>query len=151
MNVISEDTMTLEQILSLCRSKQLSAQIVELLPAEPALGLGPDAYLKIDYPDNLSVITWIDTYARCQLRMRVVIIPRDERDRIEDSVLLDWAADLNQQIECLGTVSTRNLLGVTLEYRLPYQDGILEQTVLSAAEQLAQGASWVRKSLRRFL
>jgi len=150
MTVITADTLTLKRIQALFGEHDLPARIVEVAPAAPELGLEQDAYLEVDYPNGQSVVIWPDTCVDHQLRMRVVVLTRQQIREIDEADLLDWTAERNQQNECYGTVCARNPLGVTVEYRLPYQSGVLDQTILSAAEGLAKGAA-LAQELKDFL
>jgi hypothetical protein len=143
MNIITEVEMNLERLSSLFQSNNLPAEIIEVYPAVKEWNLAQDAYLQVNYPESISLIIWLDQFANKLLRMRIVILPSNEMKKISKDDLLNLAADVNQQISCFGTLDVMNLLGVTLEYPLPYHEAILEHTVLVAAERLVRGASAV--------
>lgn len=149
MKVIPHADMTLERLHSLFASNQLSAEIVQNSPAVPELGLDRDAYLRVDCSDSRPLTIWLDMVSEGLIRMRFVILNRDQRDAIAKDELRDEVDFLNQQISCFGTLAAGNALGLTLEYALPYREGILEQTILLAVERLAKGASLGRSHLRR--
>lgn len=106
--------------------------------------------LLLKYPHDISVTLWVDQLVPDQLRMRVIPLPSGERDLLNESELEDWECDENQQMNELGTLSTRNALGVALEYALPFKTHLHEETIVEAANRLAQRAVNVRKMLETF-
>jgi len=142
MNVISEADLSLELLQSLFFANELSGRIVEVLPVAPELGISRDAYLEITYPDNTVLVLW--HRPDFILRMRIVLVGRRECGLLPHDELLEHESFLNQQASCFGTVSVENILGITIDYPLPYRHGVLDQTILSAAEELVAGADLAR-------
>ncbi|KAB2310662.1 hypothetical protein F8A87_08220 [Betaproteobacteria bacterium SCN2] len=147
MNIINATEMSLERMHSIFQSKGCQTEIVETLPADPDLGLSRDAYLHVDFPQHLPVVVWLDSHADHQIRMRVIVADREHRDQMGETELMNFAADCNQQIQYFGSLSPRNSLGITLEYRLPYNQGILENTIFRAAEEMSFGGWYARKHI----
>lgn len=129
MDIILENEMTLERLQNLFQSKQLPVEMVKR-----------DDYLKIGFPNSVFVAVWIDQYIKYELRMRVVLCKRDKQKLVQEIEWLEFAAQNNQQLNFFGAFSPNNILGVTLEYRLPFTGGILDQTIWLAAERLVGGA-----------
>jgi len=155
MKIIKESEVTLERIQELFNEKGISANVVEVAPAEPAWGLRRDAYLEINSEDDKKVIIWTNNTGEPEpmLRMRSVLMGRKERSLIEPGKLNSWLATMNQNAHCLGFFDGENALGVTLEYKVPFKGGILAQTIFSAYEEFLKGVQ-LGKSLRilvRFL
>lgn len=151
MKVILKNELSLEILQNIFHSEGYSAEITEYLSAAPNLNLHRDAILKVVFPGCPSVIVWDDIYANSQLRMRVVVISCEARDQFDKDELIRDADNINQQIEYFGTLSPNNLLGITLEYRLPYAPGVLEGTILQAATEMARGGSAAKKYLEELL
>jgi hypothetical protein len=149
MKGILNHEMSLERVQSLFQSHGHSADVIEVLPAAPELDLPRDAYLRVNFADRLPVIVFVDIHADCQLRMRVIVASREERYQLDEDELIDWATDMNQQLECFGALSPRSLMGITIEYRLPYDQGILEGTILRAAEEMARGSVRARQYVQK--
>ena len=149
MMSINEKDMNIEVLLDLFKSLKVSSSIVEVAPAVPKLKLAHDAYLEVSFPKVLPVIIWIDTQAKSQLRFRVIVANRKEREKFQDDDLRDWAAGSNQQLDCFGAVSTEGL-NITLEHRLPYQGGIASSTIISVARCIAEGAMAAQQALADF-
>lgn len=150
MKFIINNEMCLERLQQLFQSEGYVAQIVELLPAAPELGLDRDAYLKVDFPECPSLIVWFDIYNDSHLRMRVIVASREERDQLHVEQLNRHALGANQNIEYFGVFNPGGLTGITLEYRLPCGGGILEGTVLQAAKEMFQGGANAREMLQLF-
>jgi len=146
MMPINEKDMNIEVLLDLFKSIKVSAPIVEVAPAVPKLKLARDAYLEVSFPKALPVIIWIDTQAKSQLRFRVIVANRKEREKFRDDDLRDWAASSNQQLDYFGAVSTEGL-DITLEHRLPYQGAIASSTIISVARCIAEGAMAAQQAL----
>jgi len=144
--LINENEVSLEVLLNLFKSIKVPASIVEVAPAVPKLKLARDAYLEVSFPNALPVIIWIDTQSKSQLRFRVVVANREEREKFQDDDLRDWAAGSNQQLDCFGAVSTEGL-DITLEHRLPYQGAIASSTIMSVARCIAEGAMAAQQAL----
>lgn len=134
MGTIQDDEMGLERLMGIFANEPCSARIA--LNTARALN---DGYLEVSYPGCPPVILWPDAQLEHQLRMRVLVAPRDVRDQLDALALLQAADDVNQQVLYFGTFSPSGLLGITLEYRLPYASGILANTITRAAELMAQG------------
>jgi len=143
---INEKDMNIEVLLDLFKSSKVPASIVEVAPAVPKLKLARDAYLEVCFPKALPVIIWIDTQAKSQLRFRVIVANRKEREKFRDDDLRDWAASSNQQLDYFGAVSTEGL-DITLEHRLPYQGAIASSTIISVARCIAEGAMAAQQAL----
>jgi len=79
--------------------------------------------------------------------MRSIVFDRIQRDEIPEDVWLDAAAYLNQNASCFGALSVHGVHGVTVEYLIPFQSGVLEEAVLLAAERVARGASLAREEV----
>ena len=89
MIFINENDVSLEVLQDLFKSSKVPASIVEVTPAVPKLKLSRDAYLEVSFPNALPVIIWIDTQAKSQLRFRVVVANRKEREKFQDNDLRD--------------------------------------------------------------
>ena len=155
MIIIKESEVTLESIQELFNEKGILANVVEVAPAEPAWGLRRDAYLEVNSEDDKKVIIWTNSTGEpeAMLRMRSVLVGRKERRLIEPDKLNSWIAKMNQNAHCLGSFDGKNALGVTLEYKIPFNGGILAQTIFSAYEEFLKGVQ-LGKNLRilvRFL
>jgi len=132
--------MTLERLHAVFVANSVPARIVEYSPA--TAHSARDAVLSVDYPEERTVLVWPEEHeAGNHLRMRAIVFDRRQRDEIPDEVLLEVAADLNQNANCLGALSVRSVHGVTVEYLIPFQDGMLEETIRLAAERMSHGAS----------
>ena len=110
------------------------------------MNLTRDAYLEVSFPKALPVIIWIDAQAKSQLRFRVIVANREEREKFQDNDLRDWATGCNQQLDYFGAVSTEGL-NITLEHRLPYQGAIASSTIISVARCIAEGAMAAQQAL----
>lgn len=105
-----------------------------------------DGFVEVKYPEELKLILWIKEPV---IRMRMLLLPRKERDLFQRAgLLLELASKLNQQGGCNGTVDVENLLGITLEYRLPYKGGILSETILQVGEMLVEGAGFADHDIK---
>ncbi len=146
MTTIPTKDITLERLLAVFVANGLSARIVEYAPA--TAHSTRDAVLSVDYPEDGSVLVWPEEHETGkQLSMRSIVFDRKQRDELPEDVLLDAAAYLNQNASCFGALSVQGVVGVTVEYLLPFQNGILEETVLLAAERIASGASLAREEI----
>ena len=146
MQVISEADVTLERLKHLFIEVADSARIVDVYPAVPEMNLPEDAYLALKFAGD-EVVIWLDQRINSILRFRIVIA---ERDRVpSDDERLEEEAFLNQQVSCFGTISTEGLLGITLEYPLPFKNGILDETILSVTHAILAGAASARTHLHK--
>ena len=146
MKVISTGDLNNSALVDIFKDNQLRAEIIVVNPAEPALGLEEDSYVRVSYPDNKEVIFWMRP-KECLLRMRTVLLDRKELDLLEKQaklvkVDLDWEekmAFINQNAGAFGSLNS-NLLGLVVDYALPYRTGVLDETILLAGENLLRGA-----------
>ena len=141
MKIIKDSEVTLERVQELFYEKGIPANVVEIAPAEPAWGLRRDAYLEVNFEDDKKVIIWTNLTGKAEamLRMRSVLVDRKERSLIEPDKLNSWVTKINQNSNCLGTFDGGNAHGVTLEYKIPFNGGVLEQTIFSAYEDFLKG------------
>jgi hypothetical protein len=147
MNIITENQMKLERLEQLFQENGLAAEIVENYPAEPLLNLGRDIELKVSLPDNQVLSIWQDTHAGAQLHFRLFVARYEECRALPDDELFEWIVNGNQNSGFFGMAAIIPQMGITLEYRLPYESGILDQTILNATAQLAKGGARARKWL----
>ncbi len=143
MEIISECDLSVERLESLFIANGHTARIVEIYPATQEWELSRDIYLEVIYPENIVLIIWINSRIALTLRMRVVLIPSSEMKNLDtlSKALLYGTVDLkNQNVSCFGTLTAKNLHGLTLEYALGYQHGILGTTILVAARHVVDGA-----------
>lgn len=141
MQVISEADVTLERLKQLFIGVADSARIVDVYPAVPETNLPEEAYLALKFAGD-EVVIWLDQRIKSILRFRIVIAGRDLIP--SDDERLEEGAFLNQQASCFGTIATENLLGITLEYPLPFKNGVLDETILSVTSAILVGAAKAR-------
>lgn len=141
MKIINELDLSLESMLEVFEEKDISANVVEVSPADESLGLRRDAFLELT-SDSRKVIIWTNCNGDPDptLRMRVVLLNQKHRKNIGQDKLTSLIGNMNQNAQCFGTVDGENGLGVTLEYKLPFKQGILDETIYSAYEELLKGA-----------
>ena len=146
MSMLPAKDITLERLHAVFASSGVAARVVEYSPA--TAHSARDAVLSVDYPEDRSVHIWPEEHETGNhLWMRSIVFDRIQRDEIPEDVWLDAAAYLNQNADCFGALSVRGLHGVTVEYLLPFQDGVLEETVRLAAERVARGTSLAREEI----
>lgn len=141
MQVISESDVTLTRLMQLFIGVADSARIVDVYPAVPEMNLPEDAYLAVKFASD-EVVIWLDQSAKSTLRFRLIIAERDRAPSNDEQ--LEEGAFLNLQASCFGTIATESLLGITLEYPLPFNNGILDETILSVTSAILAGAAKAR-------
>lgn len=143
MQIISEADVTLTRLKQLFLGVADSACIVDVYPAVPEMNLSEDAYLALKFAGD-EVVIWLDQSAKSILRFRLIIAAHDPANQTPNEVRLEEGAHLNQQASCFATIATENLLGITLEYPLPFKNGILDETILSVTREILAGAAKAR-------
>jgi len=143
VTIITAKEMTLERLRLAFEAAGVSAAVIEYLPATQALER--DVCLRASYVNGREVTIWPDMHEPIALlRLRSVALNREESSGYEHDELLDLAADANQLLDYFGALNVRSLLGVTVEYVIPWQHELLEETVVLAAERMAEGAGRAR-------
>ncbi|MBL7003630.1 MAG: hypothetical protein ISR69_06360 [Gammaproteobacteria bacterium] len=134
MTIIKESEVTLERIQKLFHKKNISTNVIVNVPAESACGLRCDAYLELKSENNNKIIIWINSTGDPEkiLRMRSILLGQKESKLIDPGKLNTWITKINQKGDYLGTIDGESALGVTLEYKTPFNGGILEQAIFSA-------------------
>jgi hypothetical protein len=143
MQIINEGEMSERRLHQMFSAAGVSAGLEE--------NRGWGETVRVQYEDA-QVIVWVQQAQResCQLRFRSIVIPKKELGPLDTEALEDvW--DFNQQLEAYGAVSTTSALGITIEYRLPFKNGVLDETVLAVARGIADAAPWVKECFRRVL
>lgn len=141
MKTILKSEMRLDRLQQLFHSEGCEAQLL-------GNSLAPqDSYLRVDFPEPPPLIVWFDDL---HLRMRVLVASNEERDQLDFELLNEDALGVNQNIEYFGTLNPGGLTGITIDYRLPCSQGILEVTVMQAAKEMVQGGANYRKMLNFF-
>ena len=148
MQIISEADVTLTRLRQLFLGVADSACIVDVYPAAPNMNLPGDAYLALKFASD-EVVIWLDQQAKFLLRFRVIVVARDRACQISDDERLEEGAFLNQQASCFASIATENLLGIALEYPLPFKNGILDETILSVTRELLAGAAKARAHFQK--
>ena len=140
MQIITAGEMTEKRLRQMFSTAGVSASLQE--------NRGWGEIVRLDY-ENAQVIVWVEQAQResCQLRFRSIVIPEKELGTL-DAEALEEAIDFNQQVSAYGAVSTTNALGITIEYRLPFKNGVLDETVLAVARGIADAVPYLRESCR---
>jgi len=149
MKVIPVCDLNNATLVDVFNENQLHSEVTVVYAGEPALGLDEDAYVKVFYPEGQAVIFWI-LPNESLLKMRTVLLGRTELDLLSKQaqqfgIKINWDEKLafeNQNAGGFGTLNV-NLVGLTLDYALPYSEGVLDETVLLSGENLVRGAKRV--------
>lgn len=146
MSTILVEDMTLERLRAVFIASNVPARIVEYFPA--TADSPRDAVLSVEYPDNRDVLIWPENQqGGSNLRLRAIVFNRHQRDEMPQDVLQEVEAELNQNAECFGALSAFGLHGVTIDYLIPFEGGVLEEAVRLAAERIAIGISLAREEI----
>ena len=151
MPIILENEMSLEGLKQLLVEFGYSVRIVEVLPATSELER--DAHLQISLPDDVSIVLFKCMHSDLLLKFRVILKDINQLGELSENYereILDGAASLNQNNDCFGTLSTTNILGITIEYSLPYKDCLQEETILNVIDKLREGVVVANKYLEDY-
>ena len=136
MVVILSHHLTLERLARAFRSREMTAEIIKVEPALPEQGLPRLAYLEVNNADGPPVLIWLDTQIPSLLRLRVVLVTREQPTDPDDPPVEAWVVERSQRQELFGLVSTGKVRQMTLDKRLPYQSAIIDDVIIEAARGL---------------
>jgi len=97
---------------------------------------------------TINVIVWPTARANELLHFRVILLPKENMNRgiQEQFSEKDWkdvihiCTHQDQNFDFYGSITLKNLLGVTLEYMLDTTGGILKHNIVNTAKRVANGA-----------
>ena len=144
MSIVLEPNFTLESLGDFFKNKGIDSNVIEVAPAAPEWELARDAYLEIIFDEDKRIIIWKDNLNNFILRLRGIIFTPKEKTAIKPEVISKVTKNHGQQAEFFGSIDTINLSGITLEYKLPFQHGILDETIYSAYEE-------IKKSIKQYI
>lgn len=142
MEVIKSEEITVEWMQRLFQSKGYVGKITEVSPARN--GLRRDAFVEIDFPGGLPVLMWVPVSGAAEIFLRVILMSEREKQKLDKEDLVEFAEVFNQNAQYFGAFSPISVVGMTLEYRLPCDPAVFDETLVRAVEQMADGGRRAR-------